>query len=71
MKKRILGAEGASRDEKGTGGGEGGGEVRQVDRKMPRGNSLLHMLIKNSEPVCQKEKEETRKERKMDGWRMG
>lgn len=51
---------------KGNEGGKVRGSEQKVHMNMLGGNSLLYMLIKNAEPIYQKEKEETRKERNMD-----
>lgn len=65
MKTENTGGRRCKGEGKGNGGGEAEGNQR-VHRNMPQGNSLLHLLIKNSELIYQKEKEEIRKEKKMD-----
>lgn len=68
MKKENTGGRRCEREGKGNGGAKVGWG-QKVHMNMPLGNSSLHTLIKNSELIYQKEKGETRKERKMDGWK--
>lgn len=71
MEKRILGSKDMGREVKGSGGGTKRGSGQKVHMNMPGGNSLLHMLIKNAEPIYQKEKEEPEKKGRWTGERTG